>query len=45
MGKNNRLTDGAFSVLIGNDEHMKFLLADDELGIKVTPEIAQCKEQ
>jgi len=44
MGKNNRLTDGAFAVLIGNDEATKFLLADDELGIKVTPEIAQCKE-
>jgi hypothetical protein len=44
MGKNNRLTDGAFSVLIGNDEQVKFLLADDELGIKVTPEIAQYKE-
>ena len=44
MGKNNRLTDGAFGILMSNEDHMKFLLADDELGIKVIPEIMQCKE-
>ncbi len=44
MGKNNRLTDGAFAPLIGNEDPTKFLMADNDLGIKITPEIVQCKE-
>lgn len=44
MGKNNRLTDGAFGPLMGNEDPQKFLMADDELGIEVTPEIEHFKE-
>jgi len=44
MGKNNRLTDGVFLDIVGNESYDDFLQSDEAMGIKVTPEILKCKE-
>jgi len=44
MGKNNQLTDGVFGPIIGNNEHLNFILLDDELGIQESPELKRCTD-
>jgi len=44
MGKNNRLTEGVFSDIVGNESYYDFLHSDTAMGINPTPDIIKCKE-
>jgi len=44
MGKNNRLTEGVFSNIVGNKSYIDFLNSDPDLGIIPTPEIEKYKD-
>jgi hypothetical protein len=40
----NKLTDGVFAPMIGSNDPQNFLLLDEELGIKSSPELKKCTD-